>query len=99
MRSGIGIVNAIEVVNAYPDFESLKKFKEWMKSPDVRLLEEVEAHATGQKMKQKQKSELSGKEDSLDISDIHSRQRIFEEKHVSCSSSLLVLSYQPPPFT
>ncbi|KAF2316157.1 hypothetical protein GH714_041496 [Hevea brasiliensis] len=32
--SGIGIVNAIEVVNAFPEEDGLKKFREWIESPD-----------------------------------------------------------------
>ncbi|XVF60355.1 hypothetical protein PTKIN_Ptkin08bG0038400 [Pterospermum kingtungense] len=36
--SGIGIVNAIEVVNAFPEEEGLKKFREWIESPDPTIL-------------------------------------------------------------
>jgi DNA excision repair protein ERCC-5 len=36
--SGIGIVNAIEVVNAFPGEEGLKSFKKWVESPDLSLL-------------------------------------------------------------
>ncbi|XP_043806922.1 DNA repair protein UVH3 isoform X3 [Manihot esculenta] len=36
--SGIGIVNAIEVVNAFPEEDGLKKFREWIESPDPSIL-------------------------------------------------------------
>jgi DNA excision repair protein ERCC-5 len=38
VNSGIGIVNAIEVVNAFPGEEGLKSFKKWVESPDLSLL-------------------------------------------------------------
>eukprot|EP00252_Welwitschia_mirabilis_P021245 TRINITY_DN5382_c0_g1_i1.p1 TRINITY_DN5382_c0_g1~~TRINITY_DN5382_c0_g1_i1.p1 ORF type:complete len:1520 (-),score=430.47 TRINITY_DN5382_c0_g1_i1:9-4568(-) len=37
--SGIGIVNAIEVVNAFPEADGLKKFREWLDSPDPSILD------------------------------------------------------------
>ncbi|KAL7256831.1 hypothetical protein ACSBR1_010716 [Camellia fascicularis] len=36
--SGIGIVNAIEVVNAFPEEDGLSKFLEWIESPDPTIL-------------------------------------------------------------
>ncbi|GLU11233.1 hypothetical protein SLE2022_279920 [Rubroshorea leprosula] len=36
--SGIGIVNAIEVVNAFPEEDGLHKFREWIESPDPSIL-------------------------------------------------------------
>ncbi|XP_021639284.2 DNA repair protein UVH3 isoform X2 [Hevea brasiliensis] len=41
--SGIGIVNAIEVVNAFPEEDGLKKFREWIESPDPTILEKFGA--------------------------------------------------------
>ncbi|KAF5183514.1 Flap endonuclease [Thalictrum thalictroides] len=35
--SGIGIVNAIEVVNAFPEEDGLQKFREWLESPDPTI--------------------------------------------------------------
>ncbi|CAM8937534.1 unnamed protein product [Rhodiola kirilowii] len=35
--SGIGIVNAIEVLNAFPEDEGLCKFREWIESPDPTI--------------------------------------------------------------
>ncbi|KAJ3688064.1 hypothetical protein LUZ61_017228 [Rhynchospora tenuis] len=37
--SGIGIVNAIEVVHAFPEEDGLKEFREWVESPDPNILE------------------------------------------------------------
>ncbi|CAI9758615.1 unnamed protein product [Fraxinus pennsylvanica] len=36
--SGIGIVNAIEVVNAFPEKDGLHEFREWIESPDPTIL-------------------------------------------------------------
>ncbi|XP_031261538.1 DNA repair protein UVH3 isoform X1 [Pistacia vera] len=36
--SGIGIVNAIEVVNAFPEEDGLHQFREWIESPDPTIL-------------------------------------------------------------
>ncbi|KAL2523446.1 DNA repair protein UVH3 [Forsythia ovata] len=36
--SGIGIVNAIEVVNAFPEKDGLREFREWIESPDPTIL-------------------------------------------------------------
>ncbi|EPS64890.1 hypothetical protein M569_09888, partial [Genlisea aurea] len=37
-KCGIGIVNAIEVVNAFPDKEGLREFRQWIESPDPSIL-------------------------------------------------------------
>lgn len=36
-NSGIGIVNAIEVVNAFPGKDGLREFREWIESPDPSI--------------------------------------------------------------
>lgn len=36
--AGIGVVNALEVVQAFPGEEGFVKFKEWLESPDTELL-------------------------------------------------------------
>ncbi|KAF3628664.1 DNA repair protein UVH3 [Capsicum annuum] len=43
--SGIGIVNAIEVVNAFPEKDGLQKFREWVESPDPSILGGLDAQA------------------------------------------------------
>ncbi|XP_020592445.1 DNA repair protein UVH3 isoform X2 [Phalaenopsis equestris] len=37
--SGIGIVNAIEVINGFPEKDGFIKFKEWVESPDLDGME------------------------------------------------------------
>ncbi|XP_051140397.1 DNA repair protein UVH3 isoform X2 [Andrographis paniculata] len=41
--SGIGIVNAIEVVNAFPEKDGLRDFREWIESPDPAILGTLDA--------------------------------------------------------
>ncbi|KAJ7974538.1 DNA repair protein UVH3 [Quillaja saponaria] len=50
--SGIGIVNAIEVVNAFPEEDGLLKFREWVESPDPTILGKFDAK-TGSSAKKK----------------------------------------------
>lgn len=50
--SGIGIVNAIEVVNAFPEEDGLCKFREWIESPDPTILKKFDAE-TGSSAKKR----------------------------------------------
>ncbi|KAG7981918.1 hypothetical protein I3843_04G023000 [Carya illinoinensis] len=50
--SGIGIVNAIEVVNAFPEKDGLHKFREWIESPDPTILKKFDAE-TGSTVKKR----------------------------------------------
>ncbi|KAL0343968.1 UNVERIFIED_CONTAM: DNA repair protein UVH3 [Sesamum angustifolium] len=45
--SGIGIVNAIEVVNAFPEKDGLREFREWIESPDPTILGKLDVEAGG----------------------------------------------------
>lgn len=42
--SGIGIVNAIEVLNAFPEDDGLVKFREWVESPDPAIFGKLDPH-------------------------------------------------------
>lgn len=61
--SGIGIVNAIEVVNAFPEEDGLKKFREWLDSPDPLILNKV--HACSGKISRKRSLKSSKKNGSV----------------------------------
>lgn len=56
LSSGIGIVNAIEVVRAFPEEDGLQKFREWVESPDPSILGKVDAHSGGSSRKKPVKS-------------------------------------------
>ncbi|XP_057816158.2 DNA repair protein UVH3 isoform X2 [Cryptomeria japonica] len=68
--SGIGIVNAIEVVRTFHEEDGLKKFKEWVDSPDPSLLDKVHAHSgkgsrkKASKTNKKNENEVEEKEES-----------------------------------
>ena len=49
--SGIGIVNAMETVQAYPEFEDLVEFREWVDSPDTDKFAAFETRLAKQKAK------------------------------------------------
>ncbi|XP_019460777.1 PREDICTED: DNA repair protein UVH3 isoform X1 [Lupinus angustifolius] len=50
--SGIGIVNAIEVLNAFPEEDGLVKFRQWVESPDPTILGRLDAKS-GSKTKKR----------------------------------------------
>ncbi|KAK1267812.1 DNA repair protein UVH3 [Acorus gramineus] len=55
--SGIGIVNAIEVVHAFPEADGLQKFREWLESPDPAILGKLDARsANGSKRRRSKES-------------------------------------------
>lgn len=43
--SGIGIVNAMEVVHSFPSDLGLDEFKKWVKSPDEELVAAAQARS------------------------------------------------------
>lgn len=43
--SGIGIVNAIEVVTAFPENDGLQKFREWIESPDPTIFGKLDVNS------------------------------------------------------
>ncbi|KAJ1298306.1 hypothetical protein BS78_01G442600 [Paspalum vaginatum] len=51
--SGIGIVNAIEVVHAFPEDDGLQKFKEWIESPDPSIFGKLHMETGGRSKKRK----------------------------------------------
>lgn len=73
-RSGVGIVNAIEVVNAFHGKDGLREFREWIESPDPSILGKLDAEAGGN----------SRKEGSKDTDDVERKKQIFKDKHVIC---------------
>ncbi|KAK3033566.1 hypothetical protein RJ639_032414 [Escallonia herrerae] len=54
--SGIGIVNAIEVVNAFPEEDGLQKFREWIESPDPSIFGKVDGQGGGSSRKKGSKA-------------------------------------------
>ncbi|WOL06745.1 DNA repair protein UVH3 isoform X1 [Canna indica] len=63
--SGIGIVNAIEVVHAFPEEDGLQKFREWIESPDPTILGKIE---TGSNSKRKSLKETNAAADAMNNS-------------------------------
>ncbi|KAJ8424494.1 hypothetical protein Cgig2_006917 [Carnegiea gigantea] len=61
--SGIGIVNAIEVVNAFPEEDGLCKFREWVESPDPTILGKIGVQAGSNSKRRGSKASKSGKSD------------------------------------
>ncbi|XP_073064133.1 LOW QUALITY PROTEIN: DNA repair protein UVH3-like [Primulina eburnea] len=49
--SGIGIVNAMEVVNAFPEKTGLHEFREWIESPDPTILRNFDGQSGKSKSK------------------------------------------------
>ena len=62
-HSGIGIVNAIEVVNAFPEEDGLCKFREWVESPDPTILGKIGVQAGSNAKRRGSKASKSGNSD------------------------------------
>ena len=99
--SGIGIVNALEVMHAYPGDEGLQAFREWLDTPDVALLGMSQTrNKAGRKRRRGKEGEGGGEnggtgveggsegEEETEASQQELRRRIFEEKHVSRRSTV-----------
>ncbi|CAJ2669787.1 DNA repair protein UVH3 isoform X4 [Trifolium pratense] len=85
--SGIGIVNAIEVINAFPEEDGFLKFRQWVESPDATILGKLDA-----KNVSKKGSKLEEKEspDSIDKG-----KQIFMDKHRKVSKNWHIPSSFP----
>lgn len=81
--SGIGIVNAIEVVTAFPEEDGLQKFREWVESPDPTILGKTEAKI-GSKVKKRGSGSVDNKGiiSGASTDDTEEIKQIFMDKHV-----------------
>ncbi|KAK9061726.1 hypothetical protein SSX86_018909 [Deinandra increscens subsp. villosa] len=87
--SGIGIVNAVEVINAFPEEDGLHKFREWIESPDPSILGKVD-HKEGSNTR-KRGSNASAEEAST-VDDL---KQIFMDKHRNVSKNWHIPSTFP----
>lgn len=91
--SGIGIVNAIEVVNAFPEDDGLHKFREWIESPDPTILGNFggQTRKKGSKVTHESANPSNTTtegisltdEDKQSAEDLQETQQVFMNKHVS----------------
>ncbi|KAF9626310.1 hypothetical protein IFM89_032159 [Coptis chinensis] len=65
--SGIGIVNAIEVVNAFPEEAGLKNFREWIESPDPTILGKLDTQTGAGSKKRGSKASYNGEDCSKEM--------------------------------
>lgn len=104
--SGIGIVNAIEVVHAFPEEDGLKKFREWVESPDPSIFGKLYPHIGGDKTRRRSSKANSTNADESASSDgtqadgsqsssggLLDVKRVFMEKHVSFSHNCAFPSF------
>nr|GEV09196.1 DNA repair protein UVH3 isoform X1 [Tanacetum cinerariifolium] len=83
--SGIGIVNAVEVLNAFPEEDGLQKFREWIESPDPSILGKVNGKEGSST--RKRGSNTSAEEASTVDDDINRMKQIFMDKHRNVSKN------------
>uniref|UniRef100_A0A5B6YV96 Putative DNA repair protein UVH3 isoform X1 n=1 Tax=Davidia involucrata TaxID=16924 RepID=A0A5B6YV96_DAVIN len=108
--SGIGIVNAIEVVNAFPEQDGLQKFREWIESPDPTILGKfnVQTGSSSRKRGSKVSNDVVGCSNSdveglstadQDVSEsvdyIQNIKQIFMDKHRNVSKNWHISSSFP----
>lgn len=101
--SGIGIVNAIEVVNAFPGKDGLREFREWIESPDPSILGNLDVETGGNARKKGSKGTeniMSGSYSNAEgiscdqnvpqpVDDAEMKRQTFMDKHVMPLAFLL----------
>lgn len=70
--SGIGIVNAIEVVRAFPEEDGLRKFREWIESPDPSILGNLNSRTGSNSNKRSLKSSNNDEDGMRDNAQVFS---------------------------
>ncbi|KAL6551505.1 hypothetical protein OROGR_007659 [Orobanche gracilis] len=104
--SGIGIVNAIEVVNAFPGKDGLREFREWIESPDPSILGKLDVE-TGVNLRKKvsegSESAMNGSSSNPENADDRKIKQIFMRNvsknwHISSSfpSDAVISAYAVP---
>ncbi|CAI0455650.1 unnamed protein product [Linum tenue] len=97
--SGIGIVNAIEVVDAFPEEDGLQKFREWIESPDPTILGKLDGKPRSSGKKQGSKvadSKLDPSDkDTAPMDGIDEIKQIFMDKHRNVSKNWYIPSSFP----
>ncbi|KAF3597065.1 hypothetical protein DY000_02025713 [Brassica cretica] len=85
--SGVGIVNAIEVVTAFPEDDGLQKFREWVESPDPTILGKTDAK-TGSGVKKRGYGSADNESTSgVSADDTEEIKQIFMDKHRKVSKN------------
>ncbi|XP_010555901.1 PREDICTED: DNA repair protein UVH3 isoform X2 [Tarenaya hassleriana] len=94
--SGIGIVNAIEVLNAFPEEDGLQKFREWVESPDPTILGKTDAKA-GSSIKKRGSVPVDdkGSVEGGSTEDTQEIKQIFMDKHRKVSKNWHIPSTFP----
>ncbi|KAL9230568.1 hypothetical protein vseg_005905 [Gypsophila vaccaria] len=91
--SGIGIVNAIEVVNAFPGGDGLLKFREWVESPDptilgkVGLQSDLSVKKNGSKGTFEDFDNTSEPDEDNETTESRKRKQLFMNKHRNVSKN------------
>ncbi|CAH8349286.1 unnamed protein product [Eruca vesicaria subsp. sativa] len=85
--SGIGIVNAIEVVTAFPEDDGLEKFREWVESPDPTILGKTDAKAGSSIKKRRSGSADNESNSGVSADDTEEIKKIFMDKHRKVSKN------------
>ncbi|KAI3722327.1 hypothetical protein L2E82_33360 [Cichorium intybus] len=98
--SGIGIVNAVEVLNAFPEEDGLQKFREWIESPDPNILGKVggkEGSSTRAKRSNGSGPEASTVDQGASKADddVDMMKQIFMDKHRNVSKNWHIPSTFP----
>ncbi|KAD7479532.1 hypothetical protein E3N88_02668 [Mikania micrantha] len=87
--SGIGIVNAVEVINAFPEEDGLHKFREWIESPDPSILGIVDPKEGSNTRK---RGSNTNAEEKSTVDDL---KQIFMDKHRNVSKNWHIPSTFP----
>ena len=84
--SGIGIVNAIEVIRAFPEEDGLQIFREWVESPDPSILGKFNTRTGSNIKKRSIKSSNKDGDGTTDNPDIFPSEESVSKAHENQSS-------------
>ena len=78
-------MNAIEVVNAFPEDDGLQKFREWIESPDLAILGKLDMETRGSSKRRKPggNESVEGPDDNQSSDEKQHVKEVFMSKHVS----------------
>eukprot|EP00898_Chlorokybus_atmophyticus_P006635 jgi/Chlat1/6973/Chrsp52S06650 len=86
--SGVGIVNAMETISAFPGIEGLRKYADWVKAPDMTLLDPPAVA---------EETHDNGGGNLSDVQHLACLQRIFKHKHKGARKNWELPALFPSP--
>ncbi|GAU13075.1 hypothetical protein TSUD_173750, partial [Trifolium subterraneum] len=96
--SGIGIVNAVEVINAFPEEDGFLKFRQWVESPDPTILGRSDAKKVSKKGSKFEEKESPDSIDKGKQTFMRKHRKVSKNWHIPSSfpSETVISAYLSP---